>query len=220
MGITLSTLSLTAVVFASPAERLAFLETEVVNGVEVVLGAPRDYRNNDFQLMATCAPSGATEHTMAQMTVDFDDSCDTVAAEVQARANGQDGWTDPHNEGHYTVLSTDANNLKIKRRTGNNKYTDVITVALAANGSGCTANICSVSQGNSNNDAGTNLCNMNNLICNSDTMNADNGIACKTVTKDLDYPVDYQECGRYTNGNQYREHDCQDFATTCLKNPS
>jgi len=224
MRVTLATLALTTLAFAdnTPAERLAFVDTDDYRESEVVvLGAPRDYKNDDFQLFSTCSSSGATEHTMAQMTVDFDNSCDTVSKEVQARASGQDGWTDPHNEGHYTLLSGDETSIKIKRRTGNNKYTDVITFALTANGSGCTANICSVSQGNSNNDAGTNLCNMENLFCNEMTKDYQNGVACTSLTTDLSYDTTYQECGRYKGNGQYREHDCQDFVETCLKdNPT
>jgi len=219
MRFTIATLALTTLAFADFSNELeAPLDSDDYRVSEViVLGAPRDYRNNDFQLMSTCAPSGATQHTMAQMTVEFDDSCDTVAAEVQARASSQDGWTDPHNEGNYSVLSADANNIKIKRRTGNNKYTDVITFALAAKGTGCTANVCSVSQGNSNNDAGTNLCNMENLFCNEMTKNYENGVGCKSLTNDLSYTTSYQECGRYRGNGSYREHDCQNFVDTCLK---
>jgi len=195
-------------------------EFEVTQSLEVVLGAPRDYRNDDFQLQSQCAKSGATQHTMAQMTASFTNSCKEVSAEVMARAQGTDGWTDPHNDGNYQMMATNNNLIKIKRRTGNNKYTDVITFDLQDDGSGCTANICSVSQGNSNNDAGTNMCNMQNLICNSSVKNYEDGVGCKSVTQDLDYDISYMECGRYTVINQYREHDCQDFAETCLKNPS
>merc|ERR1712110_375348 len=60
-------------------------------------------------------------------------------------------------------------------------------------------------------DAGTNLCNMENLYCNSDTKNYGNGVGCKSLTGDLSYDTTYQECGRYRNNNSYREHDCQDF---------
>merc|ERR1719350_2094800 len=185
-----------------------------------LLGAPRDERHDDFQLFATCAGSGARQHTMAQGTMTFQNSCADVSAELQARANGQDGWKDPHNRGNYQVLSTQGNVLKVKRRTGNNRYTDVITFAMQANGDGCKVNSCSVSQGNSNNDACTNMCNMGNLFCNSDAKNGQNGIACKSVTQELQYNVDYFECGRYRNDGRYRQHQCQDFATTCLRQPS
>jgi len=221
MRFTLATLALTTLAFAEnkpTAERLAFEDTDDYRESEVVvLGAPRDYKNGDFQLFDTCSASGATEHTMAQMTVDFDNSCDKVAEEVKARASGQQGWTDPHNEGNYELLSSDADNIKIKRRTGNNRYTDVITFALADSDGGCSANICSVSQGNSNNDAGTNMCNMNNLFCNEMTKDYENGVGCKSLITDLAYDTTYQECGRYKGNGQYREHDCQDFVNTCLK---
>jgi len=194
-------------------------EEPVEDELEAALGAPRDQRHDDFQLFATCSGSGARQHTMAQATTTFQNSCADVSAELQARANGQQGWKDPHNRGNYAVLAVQGNVLKLKRRTGNNKYTDVITFAMQANGDGCKVNSCSVSQGNSNNDAGTNMCNMANLFCNSSVKNG-NGVACKSVTQELEYNVDYMECGRYRNDARYRQHQCQDFAQTCLRQPS
>jgi hypothetical protein len=111
--------------------------------------------------------------------------------------------------------------VKIKRRTGNNKYTDVITYSLSALGSSmCEVNSCSVSQGNSNNDAGTNMCNMSNLYCNKNEKNPQNGVACKSVKTDLQYTVSYQECGRYRGDGRYRQHTCQNLAETCLRQQS
>jgi len=203
----------------SATENVEFDEAEEED-LAVVLGAPRDYRHDGFQLFATCSGSGARQHTMAQSTIQFANSCADVSAEMQARANGENGWKDPHNRGNYQVLATEGNMIKMKRRTGNNRYTDVITMALTANGSGCSVNSCSVSQGNSNNDAGTNMCNMSNLYCNSSEKNPQNGVACKKVKTDLQYTVSYQECGRYRGDGRYRQHTCQNLAETCLRQAS
>merc|ERR1719190_326286 len=154
----------------------AFVATLTNAEEEAFLGAPRDYPHPGFQRYATCPGSGARQHTRAQVTYNFQQSCDVVADEITARASGKNGWKDPHNRGHYQVLTKQANYLQLKRRTGNNRYTDVITFGLTANGAGCTANACSVSQGNSNNDAGTNMCNMGNLVCGPQTKNNQNGV--------------------------------------------
>jgi hypothetical protein len=183
-------------------------------------GAPRDHIDDGFQKFATCANSGARQHCMAQMKISFGNSCADVSAEIQARANGENGWKDPHNRGNYQVLAAEDTMLKIKRRTGNNKYTDVLTYSLSPLGSSmCEVNSCSVSQGNSNNDAGTNECNMENLFCAS-SVKANNGVACKKVKTDLQYNVAYKECGRYRNDGRYRQHTCQNLAETCLRQQS
>merc|ERR1712176_1256912 len=178
-------------------------------------------RNPSFVLFNTCPGSNAVDHTMAEMTVDFTNSCSEVMAEIKARAgataNG-DGWVDPHNRGHYKVLATEGNLLKVQRWTAPYQYRDVQTFAMTASGTGCKVNACSVSQGNSNNDGGTNMCNMGDLFCNTSVKNPENGVACKSVKTNLSYTIPYLECGRYENDGQYRQHNCQDFATTCLRN--
>jgi hypothetical protein len=161
--------------------------------------------------------AAANIHTMAQMKVNFQNSCADVAAEVSARGNQANGWTDPHNNGHYAVLESNANMIKTKRRTGNNRYTDVQTFSLTSNGSGCTAQICSESQGTSANDGGTNLCDMYNLFCNSSERNAQTGVSCKPIKTDLKYQIESEECGRFVYQNYYQGHQCQQRNPTCLK---
>merc|ERR1719362_1252690 len=126
----------------------------------IVLGKPPERRDPSFQEFNTCSGSGDRDHTMAEMTVDFTNSCSDVMAEIQARAgsaaNGG-SWVDPHNKGHYSVLATEGNLIKIQRYTARYKYKDIITFSLTGptgefTGSGCRVNACSVSQGNSNND--------------------------------------------------------------------
>merc|ERR1719192_2223716 len=189
----------------------------------VLAGRPPEWPNNNFDLFDTCPGSGARAHTMAEMTIDFTNTCEEVMAEISARAgsaaNGGN-WVDPHNRGHYKVLATEGNLLKVQRYTGNYEYRDVQTFAMTASGTGCEVNACSVSQGNSNNDGGTNLCDMQNLFCNSATKNPDNGVTCKAVKNDLTYTMPYVECGRYQGNGRYLQHNCQDFETTCLKQPA
>merc|ERR1719203_2331909 len=101
----------------------------------------------------------ANIHTTAQMQVTFQNSCAEVAAEVQARGGMEDGWTDPHNGGTYTVLTANSNQIVTKRLTGNRRYTDKQSFDLTPSGmSGCVMKACSASQGTSANDGGTNLC--------------------------------------------------------------
>merc|ERR1712151_214273 len=65
----------------------SFTEEDLAFGV--VLGAPRDEKNPNFKLFATCPSSNARQHTMAQSTIDFQNDCGKVSKELQARANGQ-----------------------------------------------------------------------------------------------------------------------------------
>jgi len=161
------------------------------------------------------------DYTMAEMTVDFTNSCADVKDEILARAGAAANggkWVDPHNMGHYTVAG-EGNVLKIQRYTRRYKYRNVITFAMTDSGTGCKVNGCSVSMGNSNNDGGTNMCNMGDLFCNSSVKNTENGVACTDLKYNLQYTVPYLNCGRYDgNGNQYLQHNCQEFTSTCLKN--
>jgi len=169
---------------------------------------------------ATCPPAQfalGNIHTTSQMQVTFTNSCAEVAAEVEARAQMQDGWTDPHNGGTYKLQESTSSMLTTTRTTANRVFTDKQTFALTTQGTGCVANICSASQGTSANDGGTNLCDMFDLFCNSDAKNPQNGVACKPVKTNLQYTINSQQCGRYVFGQMYATHQCQDALTTCLK---
>merc|ERR1719461_1358490 len=150
------------------------------------------------------------------MQVNFQDSCDAVATEIKARASGQNGFVDPHNRGRYSLVSANGNMVTAKRVTGNGVFTDKITFAMQANGSGCTVYACSESQGTSANDSGANMCNMFNLFCNSGETNPAKGVACKPVQNDLQYTITNQQCGRFAFANNYVGHRCQDRNPTCL----
>merc|ERR1712187_392426 len=109
-------------------------------------------------------------------------SCGDVKAEIQARASAQSGWTDPHNGGIYSVLSTDGNVIKTQRTTnpaksvGGKMYTDKQNFELTAVGGQCQIKACSESQGTSFADFSTNYCDIRNLYCGPED-------GCTTVSK-------------------------------------
>ena len=81
------------------------------------------------------------------MTVAFPSaSCEDIAAEITARVNGESGWYDPHNRGKYSIESTSSGYLKVRRTTGDGKYTDLMDFTMTASGSGCSIDACSESQ--------------------------------------------------------------------------
>jgi hypothetical protein len=118
-------------------------------------------------------------HASANVHVVFAHSCDVVASEIFNRVNGASGWVDPHNEGHYTLLSQQPasgtpTKINLSRRTGDDKYTDKMdlqftpTTGPAGANSGCEIEACSESQVTSYADFSTNYCNLHNLYCGSD----------------------------------------------------
>ena len=54
-----------------------------------------------------------------------------------ARANGENGWVDPHNGGSYSFTSTTSTDIAGTRTTGDSKYTDKYDFHFEADGSGC-----------------------------------------------------------------------------------
>merc|ERR1712080_13041 len=81
--------------------------------------------------------------------------------------------------------------------------------------------MCSESQGQSDNDQGTNMCNMFDLFCNSEESNDRTGISCKPIKNDLKYDdsVVYNAftCGRFHGDGRYSSHRCQNTLDTCLR---
>lgn len=63
------------------------------------------------------------------------------------------------------VLSNDDNSLLMKRRTGDNKYTDKILFTFSSEEDGCRLQMCSESQVFSIADFSTNFCNMYLMFC-------------------------------------------------------
>merc|ERR1711988_111839 len=65
-----------------------------------------------------CPGSSAwIHHAKCSIDLEFQNDCNTVQAEILARANGQGGWYDPHNRGTYTVLQSSPEYVKIRRKT-------------------------------------------------------------------------------------------------------
>lgn len=132
-------------------------------------------------LANSCPSSPSTPHASCGTTVKAAASCADVAAEMVARVNGEAGWVDPHNGGTYSVLSSSATELQLKRVTGDHKpgpYTDLITFELAGSGATCVITGCSASQSTSVGDFSTNYCNQRNLYCGS-------AEGCKVVKNDF-----------------------------------
>jgi hypothetical protein len=105
---------------------------------------------------------------MIQVNTNFINSCSTVQQEIKNRINGQkDGrWSDPHNNGTYTLISETVELFQIQRVTGDGKYTDLINFVFGAvDNAQCNVFACSESQVFSIADMGTNFCNIHDLYC-------------------------------------------------------
>jgi hypothetical protein len=134
----------------------------------------------------TCPSSGSLIHASMKVTASASASCADVQAEIEARASGSSGWTDPHNGGVYSVLDSAPGVVNTQRTTnpatsvGGTVYTDKQTFKLTDVDGGCKIEGCSVSQGTSVGDFSTNYCDLRNLYCGS----AD---GCPTVSKDFSH---------------------------------
>jgi len=133
----------------------------------------------------TCPGSGAwLGHAKTQVSVTTKASCADVKAEILARAGAQGGWTDPHNGGIYSVLSSTGTEIETKRTTnpkhavGGMTYTDKQTFTLTEQVGSCFIEACSESQGSSLKDFSTNYCDIRNLYCGR----AD---GCSPISKDF-----------------------------------
>jgi hypothetical protein len=116
-------------------------------------------------------------------------SCSDVQAEIEARAQGNNGWVDPHNAGVYSLLDSQAGVIQTQRTTnpatsvGGQVYTDKQTFVLTDTDGGCTIESCSESQGMSVGDFSTNYCDQKNLYC-----GAQDG--CTVVSNDFSHSED------------------------------
>ena len=78
------------------------------------------------------------------------------------------------------VLNNDENSLLMKRRTGDNKYTDKILFTFSQSSDSCELQMCSESQVFSVADFSTNFCNMYLMFCGSSD-------GCPYVEHDFEY---------------------------------
>jgi hypothetical protein len=141
-----------------------------------------------------CPASPASVHAKCELTVTFEEPCNEVMDEMQARIKSNK-WVDPHNQGTYTLGSGPASDtrLEVSRTTGDNRYTDKMAIEFEASSSsgGCTIQACSTSQVTSVLDYSTNFCNLRNLYCNS----SDN---CAAIHHELTYTEGYDDCWQRT----------------------
>mmetsp|Transcript_9967 Transcript_9967/g.12571 ORF Transcript_9967/g.12571 Transcript_9967/m.12571 type:complete len:227 (+) Transcript_9967:123-803(+) len=145
----------------------------------------------------TCPGSQAYKNAKCSMIITFPrpTPCNEVLTEITSRMNGENGWTDPHNQGTYTILNTIVNDeeqmtqITGSRVTGDGKYTDMFIFTLEEDvGGGCILSGCSESQVFSVLDFSTNYCNLRNLYCNS----KDDG--CPISKYNLSYEETYVDC--------------------------
>lgn len=113
-----------------------------------------------------CPGSKAAVHAGMKLSTTCEAKCEDVEAEAKARAEGQQGWVDPHNRGTYTVANL-GGNMSFMRRTGDDKYTDAMIFTLTNQNGKCKIDACSESQGGSYGDVSTNYCNLEMLFCGS-----------------------------------------------------
>jgi len=158
------------------------------------------YHNGYFLLVASfivqfaaACPGSSASMTRAKchMTVTFKSPCSVVAAEIMSRATGKNGWTDPHNQGAYTLDEIQkAKQIEGSRLTGDKSYTDLMDFDLKQDDKtgGCVVTACSESQVFSVLDFSTNYCNLRNLYCNSSKD------GCPVVNTDLQYTEEYESC--------------------------
>lgn len=158
------------------------------------------FSENPFTSSANdaCPGSSSWVHAKCSLAVNLQAPCDTVKKEIIGRINGENGWYDPHNKGTYSLLDGSSLLLKIKRVTGDGKYTDLLNFQLASSGSDtCEAQACSESQTTSVLDYSTNYCNLHDLYCGTDA-------GCKFVYTDMKFTEKFNSC---------KQHD----ASNCLK---
>merc|ERR1719384_1368938 len=94
---------------------------------------------------------------------------------MEARANMQDGWKDPHNNGKYDIAKDSTSAVLAVDHYGGNfpHFHDKVNFVfearrrlLSEKAAGCTVYACSDSQGISAADGSTNYCNIRNLYAN------------------------------------------------------
>lgn len=138
-----------------------------------------------------------------QMEFTVSAPCEVVREEIRARVEGKMGWYDAHNRGFYSFRDNDGTTglIKLKRLTGNKKYTDFINFSLKIKETGnegsqsCEVSGCSESQSMSYIDYSTNFCNMKLLLCGKD----DN---CPVAKNDFNVEKEKIINCRYHDSNQ------------------
>ena len=119
-----------------------------------------------------CPGSASFFHAKCQQTLTIDRKCSDVTTEIMNRLQGNNGWTDMHNGGHYEfkgdVKDNSYGGIEIWRKTGNGKYTDKMILGFFdfhEDKQYCDVRACSESQVPSYYDVSTNYCNARVLVC-------------------------------------------------------
>ena len=138
----------------------------------------REYAEGEYVCPGSPAAhviGAASRNAWSRVEVVVNTDCRSLKDEILARVNSSqlgEGWVDPHNGGVYSVVHAELDTLlSLKRRTGDQLFTDAIDFALTPLSSTspgqqrCAIYGCSESQGAARGDFSTNYCNMRNLYC-------------------------------------------------------
>eukprot|EP00440_Ansanella_granifera_P023083 gb/GFBE01025068.1/.p1 GENE.gb/GFBE01025068.1/~~gb/GFBE01025068.1/.p1 ORF type:complete len:213 (+),score=27.28 gb/GFBE01025068.1/:1-639(+) len=144
------------------------------------------------------AARGAGLFASCSMEVAFPSaSCSAVQAEVEARARGDKGWYDPHNQGSYSLSRASPGKVEGSRVTGfmggpevGGPFTDKWSMSFSDRGAGCAIRAQSQATGLSMLDDSTNYCNLHNLYCGKVD-------GCTTVKHDLAYSETLRQCNEH-----------------------
>lgn len=139
--------------------------------------------------VTACPGSSSTFHAKCEIGVKFSNTCEEVQSEIIGRMQSP-SWSDPHNGGTYTLLSSNTTYVSGERLTGDKKYTDKFDFLFSASGASCKVEACSESQIFSITDYSTNYCNLHDLYCAS----AD---GCPTMGKELSYTETFSSCSQH-----------------------
>tara|TARA_A100001035_G_scaffold270671_1_gene258028 strand:- start:234 stop:728 length:495 start_codon:yes stop_codon:yes gene_type:complete len=160
----------------------------IVLAVDVVAG--KDVGDDRVCAMG----GGAVDSGMGcYYTVEFENSCEDVMKEIEARLNGQKSgeWADPHN-GTYSMMSKSTNLLEIEHIDVNYKYDDFIDLAFTSqDGEGCKMAGCSESQVQNTHN---NFCNIHDLYCTEE--------GCKPFNSALKYEEMTGTCNNQDDASQ------------------
>jgi len=169
-----------------------------------------------------CPRSKSPVHAWAKVQTMFKHSCQEVQDEIHARlmhgkTNKGNKWHDPHKNGSYMDLGMGMfqeqyTQIQTERTSGgfphfhDKQYftffpqTAVSSDVRRGGGGGtqenCLVMACSVSQGVSATDGGTNFCNVHDLYCNS----MDN---CEWVKHDLNYSESHKQTNLGSRDNKW-----------------
>jgi len=168
---------------ASPAQSegdVAFIQPSVAVSQDTALQSRRSFLGSGLAAASAAAWASPAHADFGKasctMKVSFPETpCAKVSEVANGRASGAGGWTDPHNQGKYSVTSSSADKLEGTRVTGKKggpevggPFTDKWSLKFTAAGGGCSVDAYSTSTGFSLLDASTNFCNLHNLYAGGD----------------------------------------------------